>query len=579
VSRFCVALFFISFAAVVRAADPFAGYFYPSGIQAGTTNRVIVGGQAIRRLGGIHFDSAGLRVLGIETVPSFTPPPGTQRKHLVKWLDGIAAGNRTEPPKPDDPHISEWRSNSWWRILGELDALELSIVERYLFVSRNTLQSSPSLSQMTIVTIAAASDVRPGVYSAWLWDGNGISAPRPFLVSKAKRVAEPLYKPPHRPAAEPETVEVSDGGVVLDGQIMPGETDSFRLRLQKPVKYRFKVTARELQPYIGDAVPGFFNPAIVIRDGKGEVVASADDRARFRPDPVLDFRPKESGVYTLEIHDVLYRGRADFVYAISVSPCAVPPAAARPAARNAENGKGGIFRGVVSKPGAVSKCSFAVDAPGPRVFEVTARAKGSPLDAVLTLRRESDGRILAVWDDVTNKIFIGTIPQAECDPAGRYDFAESGRYTAEISDRTGHGGAGYFWKLAVRGPKRDFRVYSARSVLPLYRGGTRKVDFIIDRKDGFAGDVTLEFPKKISAKNNVFTGGVERITVELKYRVREKIDCRPVEVFARAEIDGRTVRRKVTPCDECEQAFAWTHLVPAKTFLMRVLPWRKTAGK
>ena len=43
-SRFCAALFFISFAAVVRAADPFAGYFYPSGIQAGTTNRIIVGG-------------------------------------------------------------------------------------------------------------------------------------------------------------------------------------------------------------------------------------------------------------------------------------------------------------------------------------------------------------------------------------------------------------------------------------------------------------------------------------------------------------------------------------------------------
>jgi hypothetical protein len=225
---------------------------------------------------------------------------------------------------------------------------------------------------MTIVTIAAASDVRPGVYSAWLWDGNGISAPHPFLVSKAKRVAEPLYKPPHRPAAEPKTVEVSDGGVVLDGQIMPGETDSFRLRLQKPVKYRFKVTARELQPYIGDAVPGFFNPAIVIRDGKGEVVASADDRARFRPDPVLDFRPKESGVYTLEIHDVLYRGRADFVYAISVSPCAVPPAAAR----NAENGKGGIFRGVVSKPGAFQNVLLPSTLRGPAFSKLRRARRG-----------------------------------------------------------------------------------------------------------------------------------------------------------------------------------------------------------
>jgi hypothetical protein len=579
-SRFCAALFFVSFAAIVCAADPFAGYFYPPGIQAGTTNRIIVGGQAIRRLGGIHFDAKGLRVLGIETVPAFSPPAGMQRKHLVKWLDGIAAGDRNEPPRPDDPHLSEWRSNSWWRILGELDSLKLSIVERNLFVPRNIHQCFPALSQMAIVTVVAAPDAKPGVCSAWLWDNNGISAPHPFLVSKEKRVAERLYAPPHRPAVEPQAVEVPHGGIVLDGQIMPGETDSFRLRLEGGVKYRFGVTARGLQPYIGDAVPGFFNPAIVVRDGKGAAVAAADDRARFRPDPALNFRPKKSGVYTVEIHDVLYRGRVDFVYAISVFPCVDPPAAAGlTSSRNAADGKGGIFRGVVSKPGAVSKCTFSVDVPGTRVFEVSARSRGSSLDAVLALRRESDGKVLAVWDDVTNRFFVGTIPQAECDPRGRYDFAESRRYTAEISDRTGHGGAGYFWKLAVREPKPDFRVYSTRSALPLYRGATRKVDFVVERIDGFGGDITLEFPKRISAKNNVFTGGVERISAEIKYNVREKVDCRPIEIFARSEVGGKTVRRKVMPCDECEQAFAWTHLVPAKTFLMRVLPWRKPAKK
>ena len=31
-----------------RAASPHIGYIYPSGIQAGTTNRVIIGGQAMR---------------------------------------------------------------------------------------------------------------------------------------------------------------------------------------------------------------------------------------------------------------------------------------------------------------------------------------------------------------------------------------------------------------------------------------------------------------------------------------------------------------------------------------------------
>jgi hypothetical protein len=39
-------------------------------------------------------------------------------------------------------------------------------------------------------------------------------------------------------------------------------------------------------------------------------------------------------------------------------------------------------------------------------------------------------------------------------------------------------------------------------------------------------------------------------------------------VFASAEIDGRTVRVPVLPCDEYEQAFAWKHLVPAESFLL-----------
>ena len=50
---------------------------------------------------------------------------------------------------------------------------------------------------------------------------------------------------------------------------------------------------------------------------------------------------------------------------------------------------------------------------------------------------------------------------------------------------------------------------------------------------------------------------------------------RPVEVFASAEIDGRTVRVPVVPCDEYEQAFAWKHLVPAKTFLITSQGGRK----
>jgi len=539
------------------AADPYVGYIYPSGMQAGTTNRLIIGGQNLNRINGLRFSTEGLRVLKVENVPGFPNPTGPQKKHLTKWLDGIAAGNLEEPPLPEDPHIDEWRSNSWWRVLGTLDVGQLAIVESDLFTPKNPLQATPSLRQKILVTVEADPSVKPGRGELCLYGPNGISAPRPFEISPVAHVAEPLYAPPHRPAPEPPPVDVPAGGeVILDGQIMPGATDSFSLRLEKGRRYSFKTTARELQPYVGDAVPGFFNASLTLKDEKGETVAFADDELRFRPDPVMDFAPEADGVYRLEIHDVLYRGREDFVYSISV-------AEGRAASENRAPGADGVVM-----PGEVARRQFFVESPGRMVFDVWARRLGSPLDAVLTLRRVSDGAELACWDDVTNTVFVGTIPQTECDPHGEFDFAEPGWYEADISDRTGHGGQDYFWRLDVCPPDPGFAVYSTRSTLPLLIKNPLKVGFRVVRRDGFDGDVKLEFPEGVRCVGGVVTSGVDVVTAQLFSKGKGVPVPSPAQVFATAEIGGKTVRVPVVPCDEYEQAFAWKHLVPAETFLM-----------
>jgi hypothetical protein len=565
-------IFFLAVMAsmVCHCADPYVGYIYPSGIKAGTTNRFIVGGQGMWRLRGLHFNCGGLRVLDIKQVPRFVPPTGMQSKHLKNWLDRIAKGIRGEPVKPEDPHMSEWRSNSWWSVLGSLGPLEISIVERYLYTPRNSLQDAPSLRQMNIVTIAADANATPGTYSFSAWSESGISAPRSFMVTAADRVAEPLFVPKHRGASKCSYADATLDGVVLDGQIMPGEIDKFRLRLSGGRRYSVKVVARELQPYIGDAVPGFFNPIVMVRDMKGRVVGTADDDARFRPDPSFDFKSPAPAVYVLDIHDVLYRGRADFVYSIEVAPYELPPKRCA----KAKEAKDGVqyFSGTVAKPGEKSVCEFAVKEPGRRIFEVSARKNGSSIDAVMTLKKLSCDEPLMQWDDTTNKVFVGTIPQSECDPVGEYDFKEPGRYVMEIADRTGRGGDEYFWDLKIRPPIPDFKVYSARSTLPLYRGSSLKVDFVIVRQDGFDGKVTLEFPKDVKTYNNVATSGVDRISTTARYVGRKTLEIQPISVLARGKVNGKTVSRKVVPCDEYEQAFAWRHLVPAESFIMRATP-------
>ena len=561
-------------AELLFAADPYVGYIYPSGIQAGTTNRFVIGGQNLRDVKEIAFSNPDLHLLNIEVVPGFQHPTGMQRKHLKNWLDCIADGRKDEPPKPNDPHLDEWRSNKWWRALNALDAGQLAIVERDLYTARNALQDTPSLRQMILVTVAADADARPGwgTFSALSW--NGISAPRPFSVSTLPRSAEPLYVPPHRKQPDPTFADLRERGVILEGQVYPGSTDAFRLRLAAGKTYAFRVVARELQPYIGDAVPGFFNAIIELKDESGNVVATADDETRFRPDPALAFTPSKEGDYRLEIHDVLYRGRADFVYQITIDSAplvAETPGAPSPGLPPPD--------GVVACPGAISSKLFYIEEPGLHVLEVTARRRGSPLDVVLTLRKASGGEPLAQWDDTTNTVFIGTIPQGECDPVGVFDFREPGEYIAEITDRTRHAGDDYVWWLDVRRPTPHFEVYSTRSTLPLRGNAPLKVGFRILRKDGFVGTVTLEFPDDVRAKNAVATSGVDVITAELFYAGKRSAKPHPVKIFARAEIGGQTVRVPVVPCDEYEQAFAWHHLVPTADFLLRGYPGGKQKPK
>ena len=159
--------------------------------------------------------------------------------------------------------------------------------------------------------------------------------------------------------------------------------------------------------------------------------------------------------------------------------------------------------------------------------------------------------------------------------AGEYDFKDPGEYIAEISDRTGHGGDDYYWKLNIRRPRPDFEVYSTRSTLPLTGSKPLNVDFVIVRKDGFDGKVELGFPDCIAVKGAVATSGVERVTATLSYTGAKPLGVREVKLYAYSQISGRTVCREIVPCNEYEQAFAWRHLVPAESFVMRAIPAKK----
>ena len=105
--------------------------------------------------------------------------------------------------------------------------------------------------------------------------------------------------------------------VVVNGQIMPGDVDRFSFTARKGTRLVMSVAARELMPYLADAVPGWFQAVLVLYDSKGDELVYAG-AYYYRQDPVIYYEVPEDGEYFIEIRDSIYRGREDFVYRITL---------------------------------------------------------------------------------------------------------------------------------------------------------------------------------------------------------------------------------------------------------------------
>ena len=578
-----IVILLLATAAWARGADPYVGYIYPCGIQAGATNRLIVGGQGLGGVKDAVVSGEGVEVLSIEMVPRFPPAPGPQFRYLAKWLDGIARGDRAAPPLPTNPkaRVDEWRSNRWWTVLGTLDEQKLSIVERALYIRPNRLQSSPSLSQSMLVTVAVAPDAKPGARAFRAFGPNGMSAPRPLLVTAAPHIEEARYAPSHR--RRPPAPAVTNLPCVLDGQIMPGQTDKWTLHLQKGRTVTLRTVARELQPYIGDAVPGFFNPALRILDADGAEVAFADDNF-YHPDPVLVFTPPADGDYKLEVHDLLYRGRADFVYAITVEAGAHPVDPRRvslwpnPVPQTPPGVPCTAFTGFVACPGAPSDHVFEVKEAGDYAFDVLARRVGSPLDARLSVLGPADGKPLAVFTDTTNVVFRGSLIQGECDPVGTCRL-EAGKYRLRVEDEAGKGGPEWSYVLRVHRPAPAFEVWTAKSSFA-FRANKESapVKVFVLRSGGFDGPVNLDETPDFYFKPSVVPAGTNMVKTALVSKRRASQSVLELQFTASAQVGGKTQTVRIQPADEYNQAFAWDHLLPAHAFDVRLWP-RPNAGE
>lgn len=572
-------------------AAPYIGYVYPAGGQQGTSLQLIVGGNNIvSKYDFGHVSGEGVTVRDIAVVPGFPNPSGVQRKWILDWLAKIDEGKMEKPPLPTkQEHLDEWREHAWWDNLDKLDDLKRNLVLRDLLTRRNSLQSAPSIRQMAIVTVDIAADAPPGQRELRLWNtSSGVSVPRKFYVSKMPHQCEPRYIAQSRP--QPPLPMITAVPVAVDGQLMPGEVDVYKFKLEKGKSYRFNAMARSLLPFIGDAVPGNCQLVLRLLDADKKEVAFVDD-VYFYPDPVLYFKPTESGEYTLEVRDNLYRGREDFVYEVVLDY-------GEPAPKEYENPFPGIptlqmedlakkksldsaqlhcVMGVLLKKNQTDTLRFTGRKGQPVVIKTVARRNGSPMDGILKLY-DPEGVKIAESDDTKETFNVGEYIQP-VDPYLSLTLPKEGEYRLVLTDRTQGHGADYRYWLRLGPPVPDFAVYSTASLVNVPYGNAARVKFMINRQDGFTNAVRIVCEDYVLSDNVIGPTNLEH-SVTFKAKEARTTKPTPIKVFAESVGEGTSLTRQVIPADQMMQAFAYNHLLPAENFyaMQCRMPVRKTSS-
>ncbi len=613
---------------------PHLGYVLPAGGQRGAAVEVKLGGQFLVNTARILVSGRGVDATAGEHARPMNPMQATQLRERMQELQKLPAN----------------------------DAVRQEMVEirgKLLLFSR-ARQTSPVLSETLAARISIAPDAEPGPYEVRVLTPQGLSNPLLFTVGDLPEVAETEKVevgggslPNQVRILEPPTDMEIALPVVVNGRIKPragspqqqsrqapftpGEADRYRFRLRQGEELVAQVSARELMPYLADAVPGWFQAVLTLFDPDGKEVAFNDD-FRFNPDPLLHYKAPQEGEYALEIRDAIYRGREDFVYRIRLGelPLAtsVFPLGGRAGVRTPVTISGWnlrstklvvdaakesrvaglpfaagtlpettekepndsraraarirlpvILNGRIAAPGDIDTFAFEGRAGQEVVAEVTARRLGSPLDSVLTLT-DAAGRQLALNDD-SDDAGAG-LETHHADSRILVRLPAKGTYFLSVRDAQQKSGGEYAYRLRIGPPLPDFELLAAPSAINAGAGMTAPLTVQAVRKDGFAGEITValkDAPPGFVLSGGVIPAGKDRAQVTLTVPVQAPPQPLSLKLEARALVDGREVRHPAVPADEMMQAFAYLHMVPAQDLKVAVrrapalrIPIRITSG-
>jgi hypothetical protein len=573
-------------AAALAQNPPHLAYVYPAGGQQGTTVEVKVGGQYLTGVTRAYLSGGGVQAAAVESTRPMTPMQATQLREKVQEL----------LKQPNDP------------------AAQKQIAELRRMLATFNRGVSPALAENQTLRVGIEAGAAPGPRELRLATPQGLSNPVVFYVGDLPEFIEQQSDVrvllAGVDAAEVRAAEEFEPAVTLpitiNGRIVPraarptpmapgqqftpGDVDRYRFQARKGQRLTIAVNARELMPYLADAVPGWFQPALAVLDANGKELAYADHYL-FHPDPALRFEVPQDGEYVIEIRDTLYRGREDFVYRITASEAAfviaargaLPPAVAglpeviekepNDSPKIAQKIKLPVLvSGRVDKPGDWDVFAFEGRAGDQIVAEVYARRLGSPLDSVLKLT-DAAGRQLAFNDDHDDK-GAGLITH-QADSLITATLPAGGTYYLYLGDAQQQGGPEYDYRLRISAPQPDYELRVTPSAINSPGGVSVPITVHALRRDGFSGEIALALegaPRGLTLSGAVVPAGQDeiRLTLEVPPAAAQLGEPVSLRLEGRATIQGRTVAHQAVAADDMMQAFDYRHLVPAQDLKLAV---------
>jgi hypothetical protein len=319
-SRFQLILYLAALLAVAASAQaqqrpltPHIGYVYPAGGRQGATVTVTVGGQALVSPSAAWVSGQGVQV----TVGTYSRP--MTNREVILLRDKL---DEAFKKLQNDPQISNARGGLrnpmvFMRVAKEAGVSEEQLRALNEFRRRQSdpkRQLNPQLDEQVTLQIKIDPQAAPGNREIRLLTALGLSNPICFRVGKLPEFleSEPNDKAPDTCITEPLPAAVN-------GQITPGDVDRFAFTARKGTRLVCAAAARQLIPYLADAVPGWFEATLALYNAKGQELAYAAGKGSGALlDPALYYEVPEDGQYIVEIKDALYRGREDFVYRITI---------------------------------------------------------------------------------------------------------------------------------------------------------------------------------------------------------------------------------------------------------------------